>query len=140
MAFQIFFTLCQRLWVRIDCFNLIQRSLRNSKQNMLHFHALFPDDIQLIFRQKIVNIRHNTLCRVFDRQYCIICFSRCNFFHSISECFYMVTIDRIRKIRTHGSITVSTFYSLKNNIHPCHRKCIYHLIIFCIVFNSIFGQ
>ena len=92
------------------------------------------------FSQKIVNIRHNTLCRVFDRQYCIICFSRCNFFHSISECFYMVTIDRIRKIRTHGSITVSTFYSLKNNIHPCHRKCIYHLIIFCIVFNSIFGQ
>ena len=140
MTFQIFFALRKCLRMRINGFDLFKRSSRNAEQYMFYFHPLLSDNIELIFCKQIVDICHDSLRRIFNRKHCIIRLAGSNFFHRIAECLYVVAVDRIRKICTHGGIAVCALDTLKYYIDSGQRQCIDHLVVFDVIFDTIFCQ
>ena len=106
---------------------------------MLYADPLLPDDIKLIFCQKIINIRHDPLCGILDRKDCIISLAKSNLLHRCTEGLDMVAVDLLREICSHGRIAVCALNSLKNNVYIFERKFVDHLVV-SLCSDTILGQ
>ena len=130
MIFQIFFTLGKSLLMGNYFFYLRKLCSGQPQKHMLHTDNLLPFNEKLIFCQKIVNIRHNPCCRIFNRKHCIICCSVFYRFHSISPRLYMKAFYFLAEIRPHGSIAVCAFHSLKRHVCIFKRQLFHKEKIF----------
>ena len=84
---------------------------------MINTDDLLPDNIIIIFHQKIIIFRDNSCRRILDREYRIIRFPVLNGLHGIFPALHMEIIAVFSKKLFHGKLAVGTFESLKNN--PC---------------------
>ena len=106
---------------------------------MLYLQHLFSHNKQIIFGKKVINVRHNSRCGIFNRKNCIIGSSSCYFFHGIPKQLHMIAFNILLEISTHGTVAVSTFYPLENNGHIVSWKLVNHLEIL-FLFRTILGK